>query len=46
MLALRPIFKGEEARFETKKLPFQKHQMNCIINILGQPTSKFYILLK
>lgn len=41
LLALRPIFKGEEAKMEKKStVPFQKNQMQKIIEILGTPTSK------
>lgn len=36
LLALRPIFKGEEAKIDQKKnLPFQKDQMVKILEILG-----------
>lgn len=41
LLSLRPIFKGEEAKFDmnNKKLvPFQKNQFLKIIEILGVPT--------
>jgi cyclin-dependent kinase 8/11 len=39
LLALRPIFKGEEAKMEKKStVPFQKNQMQKIIEILGTPT--------
>jgi len=42
LLALRPIFKGEEAKMEKKStVPFQRNQMQKIIEILGTPTSKF-----
>jgi cyclin-dependent kinase 8/11 len=41
LLALRPIFKGEEAKMEKKStVPFQRNQMQKIIEILGMPTSK------
>lgn len=41
LLALRPIFKGEEAKMEKKStVPFQRNQMQKIIEILGTPTSK------
>jgi cyclin-dependent kinase 8/11 len=36
MLSLRPIFKAEEAKIDTKKqLPFQRDQMGKICEILG-----------
>lgn len=39
LLGLRPIFKGEEAKMDNKKsVPFQKHQMQKIIEILGSPS--------
>jgi cyclin-dependent kinase 8/11 len=39
LLALRPIFKGEEAKIEKKStVPFQRNQMQKIIEILGTPT--------
>ncbi|KAK9460262.1 kinase-like domain-containing protein [Lipomyces oligophaga] len=39
LLALRPIFKGEEAKMDSKKtVPFQRNQMQKIIEILGTPT--------
>ncbi|TGZ84019.1 Serine/threonine-protein kinase SSN3 [Ascodesmis nigricans] len=38
LLALRPIFKGEEAKMEKKStVPFQRNQMQKIIEILGTP---------
>jgi cyclin-dependent kinase 8/11 len=38
LLFLKPIFKGEEARIEPNKLvPFQKHQMTKIMEVLGPP---------
>lgn len=38
LLALRPIFKGEEAKMDSKKtVPFQRNQMTKIIDILGFP---------
>ena len=43
LLALRPIFKGEEAKIEMnnrKLLPFQRNQLQKIVEILGTPTSK------
>jgi len=39
LLALRPIFKGEEAKMDNKKtVPFQKNQMQKIVEILGTPS--------
>lgn len=39
LLSLRPIFKGEEAKIDTKKtVPFQRSQMQKIVDILGMPT--------
>ena len=39
LLSLRPIFKGEEAKMDSKKtVPFQRHQMQKIIEIMGMPT--------
>lgn len=39
LLALRPIFKGEEAKMEKKStVPFQRNQMQKIIEILGTPS--------
>ncbi|CUM47892.1 unnamed protein product [Debaryomyces tyrocola] len=43
LLSLRPIFKGEEAKIDinNKKLvPFQKNQLQKIVEILGTPTTK------
>ncbi|KAL6715472.1 cyclin-dependent protein kinase [Lecanora helva] len=41
LLSLRPIFKGEEAKMDSKKtVPFQKNQMQKIIEILGMPTKE------
>ncbi|KAK2741120.1 cyclin-dependent protein kinase [Myotisia sp. PD_48] len=38
LLSLRPIFKGEEAKMDSKKnVPFQKNQMFKIMEILGIP---------
>ncbi|CAH6721504.1 serine/threonine-protein kinase Ssn3p [[Candida] jaroonii] len=42
LLSLRPIFKGEEAKFDInnkKTVPFQKNQFLKIIDILGIPNS-------
>lgn len=39
LLALRPMFKGEEAKMDNKKnVPFQRNQMQKIVEILGTPT--------
>lgn len=43
LLSLRPIFKGEEAKIDmnNKKLvPFQKNQLQKIVEVLGTPTTK------
>ena len=41
LLSLRPIFKGEEAKMDSKKtVPFQKNQMQKIVDILGMPTKE------
>ncbi|EGV62317.1 cyclin-dependent protein kinase [Yamadazyma tenuis] len=43
LLSLRPIFKGEEAKFDInnkKSVPFQKNQFLKIIEILGVPNEK------
>jgi cyclin-dependent kinase 8/11 len=42
LLALKPIFKGEEAKIDNKKsVPFQRSQLTKIIEVMGTPTSKF-----
>ena len=38
LLALRPIFKGEEAKMDKKNVPFQRKQTQKVIEILGSPT--------
>ncbi len=39
LASLRPIFKGEEAKLDSKKnVPFQKDQLLKIIEILGTPS--------
>ncbi|KAB5525540.1 kinase-like domain-containing protein [Coniochaeta sp. 2T2.1] len=39
LLSLRPIFKGEEAKMDNKKtVPFQRNQMQKIVDIMGLPT--------
>lgn len=41
LLSLRPIFKGEEAKMDSKKTPpFQRNQMQKIVEILGMPTKE------
>jgi cyclin-dependent kinase 8/11 len=41
LLSLRPIFKGEEAKMDSKKtVPFQRNQMIKIIDVLGIPTKE------
>jgi cyclin-dependent kinase 8/11 len=41
LLALRPIFKGEEAKMDSKKtVPFQRNQMTKIAEIMGLPTKE------
>ncbi|OBU00579.1 cyclin-dependent protein kinase [Pseudogymnoascus verrucosus] len=46
LLSLRPIFKGEEAKMDSKKtVPFQRHQMQKIVDIMGLPTKDKWPLL-
>lgn len=41
LLSLRPIFKGEEAKMDSKKtVPFQRNQMQKIVEIMGLPTKE------
>ncbi|KAL3466232.1 serine/threonine-protein kinase SSN3 [Aspergillus heterothallicus] len=41
LLSLRPIFKGEEAKMDSKKtVPFQRNQMMKIIDIMGLPNKE------
>lgn len=41
LLSLRPIFKGEEAKMDSKKtVPFQRNQMQRIVEIMGLPTKE------
>lgn len=43
LLSLRPIFKGEEAKMDNKKtVPFQRNQMQKIVEILGMPTKEHW----
>lgn len=42
LISLRPIFKGEEAKMDLnnkKSIPFQKNQLQKIVEILGTPTT-------
>jgi cyclin-dependent kinase 8/11 len=45
LLSLRQIFKGEEAKADSKKVPFQHSQMQKIIDVLGVPTKDQWPLL-
>jgi len=46
LLSLRPIFKGEEAKMDSKKtVPFQRNQMQKIVEILGMPSKERWPLL-
>ncbi|KAG6000637.1 cyclin-dependent protein kinase [Claviceps maximensis] len=46
LLSLRPIFKGEEAKMDSKKtVPFQRNQMQKIVDIVGLPTRSKWPLL-
>lgn len=41
LLSLRPIFKGEEAKMDNKRnIPFQRNQIQKVIEILGYPTTQ------
>ncbi|RCI02856.1 cyclin-dependent protein kinase [Rhizopus stolonifer] len=41
LLALKPIFKGEEAKMDGKKnVPFQRSQLSKIFEIMGTPTKE------
>lgn len=41
LIGLQPIFKGEEAKMDSKKgVPFQANQMQRILEVLGTPTYK------
>lgn len=41
LASLRPIFKGEEVKLDSKKnVPFQKDQLLKIIDVLGTPNGK------
>ncbi|RUP50290.1 kinase-like domain-containing protein, partial [Jimgerdemannia flammicorona] len=44
LLALKPIFKGEEAKMDSKKnVPFQRSQLTKIFETLGTPTSEWLV---
>lgn len=46
LLILKPLFKGEEAKIVSmKSIPFQYDQLSKIIDVLGAPTSKKYLVL-
>ena len=46
LLSLRPIFKGEEAKMDSKKtVPFQRNQMQKIVDVMGLPTKDRWPLL-
>jgi len=46
LLALKPIFKGEEAKMDGKKnVPFQRSQLTKIFEIMGSPTSKSIVCI-
>lgn len=46
LLSLRPIFKGEEAKMDSKKtVPFQRNQMQKIMEIMSPPTKDKWPLL-
>ncbi|KAJ4514856.1 cyclin-dependent protein kinase [Exophiala dermatitidis] len=43
LLSLRPIFKGEETKMDSKKtVPFQRNQMGKIVEILGLPRREIW----
>jgi hypothetical protein len=44
LASLRPIFKGEEAKLDSKKnVPFQKDQLLKVIEVLGKPDGEHRI---
>ncbi|KAI2621307.1 cyclin-dependent protein [Xylaria nigripes] len=45
LLSLRPIFKGEEAKMDKKTVPFQRNQMQKIVEIMGLPSKENWPLL-
>ncbi|KAI0760013.1 kinase-like protein [Fomes fomentarius] len=47
LASLRPIFKGEEAKLDSKKnVPFQKDQLLKIFEILGTPSERDWAKIK
>ena len=43
LIGLQPIFKGEEAKMDSKKtVPFQGNQLQRILEVLGTPTPKVW----
>lgn len=43
LIGLQPIFKGEEAKMDSKKsVPFQANQLQRIIEVLGSPSQKYW----
>lgn len=41
LIGLRPLFKGEEAKMDSKKIvPFQSNQFQRILEVLGMPNNK------
>jgi cyclin-dependent kinase 8/11 len=45
LLFLKPIFKGVEAEIKpNKSVPFQKHQMTKIMEVLGPPKGRSYTI--
>ena len=46
LASLRPIFKGEEAKLDSKKnVPFQKDQLLKVIEVLGKPDGERRVFL-
>jgi cyclin-dependent kinase 8/11 len=46
LLSLRPLFKGDEAKMDGKKtVPFQRNQMQKIVEIIGMPIKERWPLL-
>ena len=42
LASLRPIFKGEEAKLDSKKnVPFQRDQLLKIFEVIGTPDGEF-----
>lgn len=47
LLSLKPMFKGEEVKMDNRKsVPFQKYQMQRVVDVLGMPTVEGWPLLK